>query len=168
MRTLLAAVVLIMPAVAGAQGKRPHCKGTPPDSSPVTLAHPYRDCEVDTKARQRGGDPRLQINTAHMTRPPRNGCIQVQLEFVVDTLGNPETRTVRVVASDNDDLADAVLATVPNLHYSPARLEGQLVRQLVRYRRGVLIRTTMVVTRAGAGSPPPPPPSGALPSMTRC
>jgi hypothetical protein len=168
MRILLAALVLIVPAVAGAQSKRPHCKDAPPDSSPVTLAHPYRDCEVNTKAKQRGRDPQLQFSPVHMTRPPRNGCMQVQLEFVVDTLGNPETRTVRVVASDDDDLADAVLATVPNLHYSPARLEGQAVRQLVHYRRGVLVMTTMVVTRGGGGSPPPPPPSGALPRMTRC
>lgn len=56
-----------------------------------------------------------------------------RLRFVVDTLGRVELETVQVVESTHPAFATAVQASLPRLRFSPARVGGRTVRQLVEF-----------------------------------
>jgi hypothetical protein len=56
----------------------------------------------------------------------------VLAEWVVDTLGNADAATFRVVSSTHQLFSDAVRAVLPQMFFRPAELQGQRVRQLVR------------------------------------
>ncbi len=159
---LVLACLLVLPACATAQANG-HCTGNPPDSAWMAPAPVYRDCEVDRKARQRGSDPKLDTELLG-GRAASNGCMRVELEFVVDTAGLPEPLTVRKKAGNNPVLERVVLDALPELRYVPARLGDQPVRQLVVYKRAVQVLLSFVVTRAGELPTAPPPP----PTMGRC
>jgi len=57
---------------------------------------------------------------------------QVIVAAVVDTLGQPEAGSVRIVLSDNPGFNAAALATVGGARFRPARMYGRAVRVLVR------------------------------------
>jgi TonB family protein len=57
---------------------------------------------------------------------------RVELEYVVDTLGRAEPGSLRAVTSTRPEFEAAARAAVLGSHYRPARLRGQVVRQLVR------------------------------------
>lgn len=54
------------------------------------------------------------------------------VEFVVDTLGVPEAATVGVVAASHPAFGDAVRDAARAARFTPARRQGQRVRQLVQ------------------------------------
>jgi hypothetical protein len=83
-----------------------------------------------------------------------NACYAVLLEFVVDASGTPEIQTARVVRTNNQAYADAVLATLPLRRYEPARRGDAPVRQIVTESDAMQVR--IVAVPAGG-----PPPSGA-------
>ena len=56
-----------------------------------------------------------------------------RLQFVVDTLGRVELESVRVVDATHPLFAAAVQATLPRMHFSPARVGNHRVRQLVEF-----------------------------------
>ena len=56
-----------------------------------------------------------------------------RLSFVVDTLGRVEIETARIVESTHPAFAVAVQATLSRLRFSPARVGGRPVRQLVEF-----------------------------------
>jgi TonB family protein len=57
---------------------------------------------------------------------------QVLAQFVVDTMGQVEPSTFRVLASTHDEFTAAVRGAMPGFAYEPARRRGQKVRQLVQ------------------------------------
>lgn len=57
---------------------------------------------------------------------------QVELEYVVDTTGRVDPRTVRVVRSSNYDIAAAVKESLLQTVFEPARLNGRKVRWITR------------------------------------
>lgn len=57
----------------------------------------------------------------------------VRMAFVVDTLGRVEPSSVRVVSSAHALFEAAVRAALPRLRFSPARVGGRPVRQLVEF-----------------------------------
>jgi TonB family protein len=57
---------------------------------------------------------------------------RVELEYVVDTSGRAEPGSLRTLASTRPEFEAAARATVLGTRYRPARLHGQVVRQLVR------------------------------------
>jgi TonB family protein len=57
---------------------------------------------------------------------------RVELEYVVDTLGRAEPRSVRALVSTRPEFEAAAREAVLASRYRPARLRGRLVRQLVR------------------------------------
>ncbi|HET7240627.1 MAG TPA: TonB family protein [Gemmatimonadales bacterium] len=59
---------------------------------------------------------------------------RVELEYVVDTLGRAEPGSLRAVTSTHPEFEAAARAAVLGSRYRPARLRGQVVRQLVRQR----------------------------------
>jgi protein TonB len=56
---------------------------------------------------------------------------EVKAQFVVDTLGKADLSTFRVISSPHELFSKAVKAALPNMQYSPARLGGRKVRQVV-------------------------------------
>jgi hypothetical protein len=53
------------------------------------------------------------------------------MRFVVDTLGMADTTTLKVLAMTHPGFAAAVRAALPGMHFRPAELGSQRVRQLV-------------------------------------
>jgi hypothetical protein len=52
---------------------------------------------------------------------------------VVDTLGRVELLTVRELQSTHQAFALAVRSTLPRMRFTPARVDGRAVRQLVEF-----------------------------------
>lgn len=108
----------------------------------------YRGCAVDVPVKNvtRGNGP--------LTRPPgptRDACNFVELAFVVDTTGRPDTRTAHIVSTSDRGYADAVVATLPTWKYVPARIGKAAVRQIVTDREVI---STMVAPLNGGTQPP--------------
>ena len=57
---------------------------------------------------------------------------RVELEYVVDTVGRAEPGSLRTLVSTHPAFETAARTAVLGTRYQPARLRGQLVRQLVR------------------------------------
>jgi hypothetical protein len=124
----------------------------------IRQAPVYLDCEVDHKAELRGPDPRVNF-TPRSPDPTRGKCYKVELEFVVDTLGQPELSTVRSRSTTDAEFEEAVRASLSDLHYAPARLRDRPVRQLVVYKLGMAV----VPFAVPAGSMPEPPLNPRMP-----
>ena len=58
-----------------------------------------------------------------------SGCVLVQ--FVVDTTGRADMTTFRVFKASHPEFAQAVRVGLPTVHFRPAKLHGQKVRQVV-------------------------------------
>jgi len=56
-----------------------------------------------------------------------------RLSFVVDTLGRVELETVQVIESTRPAFAAAVQAALPRMRFTPARVGGRAVRQMVEF-----------------------------------
>jgi hypothetical protein len=102
----------------------------------------YRPCAVDRAARLRTRNVRIDFQP---TPPlPTASCYSVQLEFVVAATGVPELETARLVRANNAAYGDAVLASLGQWRYEPARKDGVPVRQIVRETRSVAYRVVAV------------------------
>ena len=117
----------------------------------------YRACAVKTKAVLLTTDIRPDF------RPTVTGntCYSAEVEFVVDARGLPETRTARVVRTNNQAFAESVLSLLPRLRFEPAKLDGVPVRQIVVNR--LTAGTTVAVVRVAGGGAPSAPPRSARP-----
>jgi protein TonB len=56
-----------------------------------------------------------------------------RLQFVIDTLGRVEPRSVKVVETTHPAFALAVQAALPHMRFAPARVGSHAVRQLVEF-----------------------------------
>ena len=90
----------------------------------------FLDFQVDTA---------VDIDHAHAVHPTYPEALRqaeiegrVVAQFIVDTLGNVEMNTFRVVESSHRLFTDAVRRALPRMHFLPAKLHGHRVRQLVR------------------------------------
>ena len=81
----------------------------------------------------------------------RSTCYSVDLQFVVDSTGRPETSTAKIVRSNDSGYGEAVLATVASWRYEPAMRNGVHVRQIVTSHQSA----AAIVAVRPAGSPPP-------------
>jgi hypothetical protein len=54
------------------------------------------------------------------------------VSFVVDTLGEPEPNTFKIIRTDSHDFAMEAKASLPKWRYRPAQIGGCRVRQLVQ------------------------------------
>lgn len=130
------ALLLLLSARATAQQGEARCAGGVADSLWLAGGPVYRDCEVDTRAKQRNSDPDLDPSILKGTRSNLK-CLSVELEFVVDTTGRVELTTVRPRSSESPALEKAIIATLARLRFTAARLADRSVRQLVVYTRSV-------------------------------
>lgn len=114
----------------------------------------YRDCAVDRRAKLLGSlpAPNLELVTQPTGTP---ACWSAELQFVVDTAGEPEPTTVRVLRTSDPSFADAVIVTLPQWKYQPALKDGVAVRQIVRQKRTMSMQR--VSARPGDVRPGPAP-----------
>lgn len=154
-RPAVAFVMLLV--VAACSSSAPQTTRRPRTCEPLQLdpvwnvsAPVYRSCEVERTARSTGMTPRV------IWSPPQNPqeCNTAMVEFVVDSLGIPEARGVRVVRATDQDLAAALIASIPGRRYSAATKDGRTVRQVVR-ESTVLAVTRTVTVSSGPGQGPP-------------
>ena len=145
------AALLVVSACASSGGTAGGCTPMPGDSVYVAATPAYRDCAVDRKARLLTPNVPIDYRAPTQMRSATAQCHNADVEFVVDAMGKPEMHTARVLRATPPEFGEALLATVPQLRYSPAEKAGTAVRQIVRHHRGV----AMVLVVARAGSPPP-------------
>lgn len=144
------------PPAVGSSGRS--CAVATIDTTFAGLGPVYRDCDVDQPAKRMavGGPPNF---SGVRPRP----CMSVDLEFVVDEHGRPIATPLRIVRATSDDFAQAMAATVPAWHYSPAIKDGHAVRQLVHAHE--MVQTRVQRVPMGSGAPPMSeagePPSGS-------
>jgi hypothetical protein len=160
--------ILAFGLLAAVSGRLPaqtpdRCAGALPDSSWLAASPVYRDCEVDTPAKVRGQPPRLSQDLL-AGDSSQSGCLGTVLEFVVDSAGRVEPVTARVASADSPVLAQAILANLDRLRFTPARRAGQNVRQLVVYTRKVstTVSATVPSVSTRGGTPLSAPQSPAL------
>jgi hypothetical protein len=94
----------------------------------------YRDCEVDRRARPPARLPRMNY-----TPSGQQSCLSAVVEVVVDSTGRPLPATARVVRSTDPTFALAVLNSLAEMRYRPARKGGQPVAQLVTYSSAMML-----------------------------
>ena len=126
------------------------CGLRPQDSTFAAGGPVYRDCAVKTKARNVTTDihPDFRPTTAG------NGCYSVELEYVVDQKGFAETKTARIVRTNNQAFAESVISILPQWKFEPAKRDGVPVRQIMIDKQSMMTRVVRVVVPAG--SPPTP------------
>ena len=66
---------------------------------------------------------------------------EVLAEFVIDTAGRVERRSVRIIGSSHPLFEAAVREVIPQLRFLPAEAGGRKVRQLVRQPFGFRVET---------------------------
>ena len=114
MRLFLCTALLVLPATAF--GQAPAC------ADPTV----HFEFQVSPAARWLG-DTTLAVHPT-VAIPNASNVIQ----FVVDTLGTPETRTFRALKVADSALVDEAWRTFAAWRYTPALLNGCRVRQLVQ------------------------------------
>ena len=146
--TIMLCGIAVACASSTTGGRRAACQLTASDSAYASGRPLYRSCNVDREARFiSDGRARPDFNPSTM----RSTCYSVDLEFVVDSTGKPETATAKIARDNDRGFAEAVLATITSWRYEPALRNGVPVRQIVTSHQSM---ATMVVV-APAGSPPP-------------
>lgn len=85
---------------------------------------------VDEPARRLEQFPVLAEYPAALHAQRVSGSVMV--EFVVDTLGAVDESTFNVISASHEAFAGSVRAALGDVRFSPARLDGRLVRQVVQ------------------------------------
>lgn len=152
---IAAAASLLMIAFAGCSNRAVRsasCDVLARDSVFAATGPVYHECAVDTKAKLVTPGPRPEFQP-----PARTTCYSAEIQFVVNQTGRVEEQTARVLHTNDQRFADAVLATLSAWKYEPAMLGGAPVRQIVETKQKI----GEVVVRVPAGSVPRPPARGA-------
>lgn len=123
------------------------------DSVHLARGPVFPACAVNARAELLNRDVRIDYNQPDRTAPSQR-CYSASIRLVVDTSGRPETGTSQLVETNDPAFGAAVLASVPQWRYRPARKAGTSVRQVVleRMQRATLV----VVVRQGDARPPLP------------
>ncbi len=92
----------------------------------------------------------------HLLNSGLEGLAEVR--YVVDTLGNVDTLSYRVLNASHPDFAVAVRRALPHMRFRPAIQGGRRVRQLVeqKFRFRITPKDTTILP-AGIAAPPRPP-----------
>ena len=122
------------------------CALRPQDSTFALLGPVFRDCQVQTKAALLTKDIRPDFRPS-TTNTKSGNCYSAELEYVVNEQGAVETKTVRVVKTTDQALADAIISILPQWKFEPAKLNGVAVRQIVSDTYS--IQSQVVIVPAG-------------------
>lgn len=134
---VLAFIAMASPAAAQ---KKKNCPDPAPDSTAGDMLV-YQRCAVDREAKPTGSRPPMDWSPS--ASGARNGsCFRADFRFVVDSVGFPVANSIRLVRTTQRDFADAVQASIQQMRYEPARLDGRAVPQLVEYGTMAGVRVT--------------------------
>lgn len=129
------------------------CALRPQDSTFIATGPVYRDCAVETKAV-------LLTKDIHPDFRPesRNGaCYSAEVDYVVNEAGFVETKTARIVRTNNQAYAESIMSILPQWKFEPARRDGVPVRQIVVgvHKASVSVVVLPAGTRPSASTRPP-------------
>ena len=110
--TIVVSVVSIGCATASGGARPANCDAEPGDSVFAAAGPVYHDCAVDRTAKL-SNRPTIDFRPT----TPANTCFSADVEFVVAANGKPETATARIVRTNNDTFADAVLRSLGQGRY---------------------------------------------------
>ena len=121
------------------------CAVRPQDSTFTVVGPVYRDCAVTTKAFLLTKDIHPDFH------PPERsvGCYVAEMEYVVNEKGAIETATARVVRTNNQAFAEAVISILPQWKFEPGKINDVPVRQIVIDKQQM---ATMVVAMPAGSS----------------
>jgi TonB family protein len=114
-------------------GGRPSMPGPPPPPPPASEDPDAGQVFVMSqvaKAAERNPSSAAPAYPAYLEQVGIEGYATV--EFVVDTVGRPDRVSFRVIEATNPAFAESVRAALPGMLFTPAEIDGQHVRQLVR------------------------------------
>jgi TonB family protein len=102
---------------------------TPSMAAPTKTEEPYFEFQVENPAQQiaKSGYPKYP---PAMREARREG--EVLAQFVVDKEGAPDLTTFKVLKSPDAAFTDAVREALPRMRFTPARIGGAAVSQLVQ------------------------------------
>ncbi len=118
-----------------------------PDSASAYGDDVYTSFQVDNAAQ-------ISAGSAVPRYPPELLARRVQgkvvVRFVVDTTGMADVASVEILDSSAPQFEESVRAALPHMRFSPARLNGRRVRQLVEqpFRFNVTLQTTQTDSSA--------------------
>lgn len=122
------------------------------DSTYLLRGIVYRGCDVDNPAHA------VQVAVRPDYQAARGeSCLNAEFEFVVGRDGTPEVETARLVRTNNSRYAESLKRLLPTLRYTPAKKDGEPVRQVVRWSYAMVA----VVTSSRSGGSPPITPRAA-------
>jgi TonB family protein len=130
---LLAATLLAACASSGARVDMPGATTT--DSAALANAParpkptPFFEFQVESPARELGSSCAPAYPEELRAAPTRG---EVVAQFIVDQTGVPDTATFKVVRATHQAFGVAVRAALSCMRYTPARIGGGSVRQLVQ------------------------------------
>ncbi len=161
-------VVLLVTACASSGGKTDladgaddgKCSPRAADSVYAGATPAYRECAVKTKAQM------LQTGVRPDFAPSSGGksCYSAEIEFVVDEKGFVETRTARVVRTNDHEFAASMINALPQRRFEPAKLNGVPVRQITSSKQTAQVMKVVVAS----GSSPSAARAAARGSAPKC
>ena len=98
-------------------------------ATPIATGKPYFEFQVDKPATPARGNPAPLY--PEMLRETATGG-EVLAQFVVDTEGNIELGTLKIVRSSHELFVQAVRDILPQMRFTPAEVKGTKVKQLVQ------------------------------------
>lgn len=101
-----------------------------PSAAVVAEGEPYMEFQVKDPVSANLEATRAPSYPADLRAAGISGTVLTQ--FVVDTDGNVELDSFKVVESDHEGFTEAVRAALPFMKFHPAQVEGKAVRQLVQ------------------------------------
>lgn len=146
---------------SAAGGGAGNCPSMPQDSLYAAGGPVYRECAVSTKARPLPTDARPNFTPASGGKD----CYSAEVEFVIDANGYPETRTARVLRSNDNAFAESIMATLPQWRFEPATVDGTPVRQITTTRHTAQVRRVAVPS---GSSPSAAAAAGRRPGIPKC
>lgn len=144
LRLLLLASVLIAAAALACSIEPPERPRVSADPTLVTLPK-FPDDATDAFLEYQVEKPVQPIpGTVNPTYPTALRAAgvegEIRLQFIVDTAGRVEPRSLKVTHSTNELFSDAALEVVPRMTFHPAEIRGRKVRQLVELPFAFLLR----------------------------
>jgi TonB family protein len=112
----------------GRRGDAPHIADLP-DIDALPSGKVYVDAEVDRQV-QRDPLSAAPLYPPYLMENHIEGSLTV--EFVVDTTGNADSASLKVLHSTHPAFEQSLRAALPYMRFVPAELGGRLVRQWVR------------------------------------
>ena len=132
--TSLAALALVLLAGACASSSQPPAPGAPVDvtreaNAASAASNVFFEFQVESPVRAAEGS----CAPAYPDSLRAAGTTgEVVGQFIVDTKGMPEVESFKVIRSSHEAFTAAVRTALPCMRFTPARIRGGAVRQLVQ------------------------------------